>query len=163
MDQEQLLPRDAWLASLPRSYTAAGCLLTDEAGRVLVLKPNYRPGWQFAGGIIDPGEDALQCARRELLEETGLDREVGRLLVVGWTHPSAQLEHPAVHFMFDAGTVPVDTVITLQASELEEYRWVEPEQAYQLLGEARAPRLGLALAARADGVVRIAAGTISGI
>ncbi|MCX4746362.1 NUDIX hydrolase [Kitasatospora sp. NBC_01287] len=162
MDQE-LLPRDAWLASLPRSYTAAGTLLTDEAGRVLVLKPNYRPGWQFAGGTIDAGEDALQCARRELLEETGLDREIGRLLVVGWIHPSEQLNHPSVHFMFDAGTVPVDTAIVLQESELEEYRWVAPEQAYELLGEARAPRLRAALAARADGVVRIVAGTVSGI
>ncbi|PYC73559.1 ADP-ribose pyrophosphatase [Streptomyces tateyamensis] len=163
MDQDQLLPRDAWLASLPRSYTAAGTLLTDEAGRILVLKPNYRPGWQFAGGTIDLGEDALECARRELLEETGLDREIGRLLVVSWTHPSEALDHPAVHFVFDAGTVPVGTRIALQEAELEEYRWVTEEEAYQLLGEARGPRLRAALAARADGVVRVVAGTVTGI
>ncbi|MFF7634241.1 NUDIX domain-containing protein [Kitasatospora sp. NPDC008050] len=163
MDQEELLSRDAWLASLPRSYTAAGTLLTDEAGRVLVVKPNYRPGWQFAGGVIDLGEDALQCARRELLEETGLDREIGRLLVVGWIHPSEQLNHPSVHFLFDAGSVPVGTGIALQEAELEEYRWAEEEQAYELLGPARAPRLRAALAARADGVVRIVSGTVSGI
>ncbi|WP_035842219.1 NUDIX domain-containing protein [Kitasatospora azatica] len=163
MDQEQLLPRDAWLASLPRSYTAAGTLLTDEAGRVLILKPNYRPGWQFAGGTIDVGEDALECARRELLEETGLDREIGRLLVVSWTHPSEALNHPAVHFIFDAGVLPVGTPISVQEAELEEYRWAPLEEAYELLGPAREPRLRAALAAREDGVVRVVSGTVTGI
>jgi 8-oxo-dGTP pyrophosphatase MutT (NUDIX family) len=162
MDQDQLLPRDAYLASLPRSFTSAATLLTDEAGRVLVVKPNYRPGWQFAGGVIDLGEDAAQCARRELLEETGLDREVGRLLVVSWVHPSDQLPHPAVHFVFDGGSVPVGTAITLQAAELEEYRWAPAAEAYQLLGPVREPRLRAALAAREDGVVRVVAGTESG-
>ncbi|MDH6135871.1 8-oxo-dGTP diphosphatase [Kitasatospora sp. MAA4] len=163
MAQEPLLPRDQWLASLPRSYTAAGTLLTDESGRVLVLKPNYRPGWQFAGGTVDRGEDAYECARRELLEETGLRIEPGRLLVVSWTHPSAELNHPAVHFIFDAGTVPVGTPIDLQEEELEEYRWVEPAEAMVLLGPARELRLRAALAAREDGEVRIVASTITGI
>ncbi|MFI9271579.1 NUDIX domain-containing protein [Kitasatospora sp. NPDC052896] len=161
--REPLLPRERWLASLPRSYTAAAALLTDEAGRVLVVKPTYRPGWQFAGGTIDPGEDARQCARRELLEETGLDREPGRLLVVSWTHPSERLDHPAVHFVFDAGTVPVGTGITLQAAELAEYRWAPVDEALALLGEPRAERLAAALAARVDGEVRIVAGTVTGI
>ncbi|MDH6113222.1 8-oxo-dGTP diphosphatase [Kitasatospora sp. MAP12-15] len=163
MAEEPLLPRDRWLASLERSYTAAGTLLTDEAGRILVLKPNYRPGWQFAGGTVDSGEDAYECARRELLEETGLRIEPGRLLVVSWTHPSDQLEHPAVNFLFDAGSVPVGTPIALQESELEEYRWVEPEEAMVLVGPARELRLRAALAARADGEVRIVSSVISGI
>lgn len=163
MAQEPLLPRDEWLASLPRSYTAAGTLLTDEAGRILVLKPNYRPGWQFAGGVVDNGEDARECAERELLEETGLRIEPGRLLVVSWTHPSAELNHPAVNFIFDGGTVPVGTPITLQEAELEEYRWVEPAEAMELLGPARELRLRAALEARADGEVRIVSGTVTGI
>ena len=29
-------------------------------------------GWEFCGGKIDPGETALEAARREVLEETGL-------------------------------------------------------------------------------------------
>ncbi|GAA1958094.1 NUDIX hydrolase [Kitasatospora viridis] len=155
--------RAAWLASLPRSYTGAAVLLTDQDGRVLVLKPNYRPGWQFAGGTIDLGEDAAQCARRELLEETGLDLPVGRLLTVVWTHPSEQLDHPAVHFVFDVDPVPAGTAIALQESELEDYRWATVEEAAALLGPARAPRLRAALAAREDGAVRVIGSTVTGI
>src|SRR5437763_14294111 len=28
--------------------------------------------WDFAKGLVDPGEDQLACAKRELKEETGL-------------------------------------------------------------------------------------------
>ncbi|MFE9426174.1 NUDIX domain-containing protein [Kitasatospora sp. NPDC006697] len=163
MENDQMQPRDAWLASLSRSYTGSAVLLTDEEGRVLVVKPNYRPGWQFVGGIIDRGEDAAECARRELLEETGLDLPVGRLLAVAWTHPTEQLNHPAVHFVFDVEPLPVGTEVALQESELEEYRWVEVEEAARLLGPAREPRLRAALAARADGVARVIGGVVTGI
>lgn len=68
-----------------------------------------------------------------------------------------------MHFVFDAGSVPVGTEIALQAAELEEYRWAPVAEAYELLGPARESRLRAALAAREDGVVRVIAGTVSGI
>ena len=46
---EELKPREEWLASLPRAYTGAGCLLTDPDGRVLIVKAGYREHWQFPG------------------------------------------------------------------------------------------------------------------
>ncbi len=163
MAQEPLLPREEWLASLPRAYMAAGVLLTDEAGRVLVLKPSYRAGWQFAGGVVDNGEDARQCAERELLEETGLRIEPGRLLVVSWTHPSPELDHPHVNFFFDAGTVPDGTEVVLQEAELEEYRWVAPQEAMAMVGPARELRLRAALESRVDGELRFVSSLHTGI
>ena len=35
----------AWFAQLPTVFTAAAALFTDAAGRVLLVKPNYRAHW----------------------------------------------------------------------------------------------------------------------
>lgn len=66
--------------------------VTDRAEIVFV--ENYRPpigGFllELPGGMIDPGEDPLQAASRELEEETGLRaKEISRL---GWYYPSPHL------------------------------------------------------------------------
>ncbi|MER5862156.1 NUDIX hydrolase [Kitasatospora sp. NPDC002040] len=152
---EPLLPREVWLASLPRVFAAAGCLIRDPEGRVLIVKAGYRPDWQFVGGTVDLGEDAAQCAGRELLEETGLTGEAGALLTVAWTHPVGDMPHPAVHFLFDFGTIPADSPVTLPAGELDAYRWATTEEALTLLGPTRAPRLAAGLEALADGRTRM--------
>ncbi|AUG78169.1 Putative hydrolase [Kitasatospora sp. MMS16-BH015] len=157
-----LTTRDEWLASLTRVYAAAGCLITDESGRVLIVKAGYREHWQFVGGTVDPGEGPQECAGRELLEETGITKQAGELLVVAWTHPSGELAYPACHFLFDLGTVPADTPITLPAGELDDHRWATPAEALTLLGPARALRLEAGLQARADGRVRVVTSPNSG-
>ncbi|GAA0676130.1 NUDIX hydrolase [Kitasatospora atroaurantiaca] len=161
-DSPLLQTRDEWLASLPRVYAAAGCLISDPEGRVLIVKAGYREHWQFVGGTIDVGENPQECATRELQEETGIVNEAGELLAVAWTHPSAELEHPAVHFLFDLGTIPTDTPITLPPGELDAYRWATPDEALTLLGPSRSLRLTAGLAARSDGRTRIVTSPNSG-
>lgn len=55
----------------------------DGAGRVaLIRKPQYPPGvWRNPGGGVAPGEDFAAGARREALEETGLEVELERYLL----------------------------------------------------------------------------------
>ncbi len=52
-----------------------------EDGRVLLtLRPQGKehPGfWEFPGGKVEEGENASDCLRREILEELGVEIEVG--------------------------------------------------------------------------------------
>jgi len=46
----------AWSAQLPTVVAAAAALFTNQAGLVLLVKPNYRDHWSLAGGILEHGE-----------------------------------------------------------------------------------------------------------
>ena len=60
-----------------------GAIVTDEQGRLLMIKRGHEPGaglWSIPGGRIEPGETDAEALAREMLEETGLTVEVGRLV-----------------------------------------------------------------------------------
>ncbi|MBS0481493.1 MAG: NUDIX domain-containing protein [Proteobacteria bacterium] len=64
----------------PRIRRAARILLLDPAARVLLFRftPDDRPPlWATPGGECDEGEDFCAAARRELMEETGIDCDPG--------------------------------------------------------------------------------------
>ncbi|WP_310243158.1 NUDIX hydrolase [Promicromonospora iranensis] len=61
---------------------SAGVLLYDDAGRVVLVEPSYKPTWDIPGGVVDAGESPWHAAARELSEELGIVRRHMRLLVV---------------------------------------------------------------------------------
>ena len=63
--------------SHPRFAVTAGAVITDNQGRVLLLKHRFRPGtgWGLPGGFMQAGEQPEEALRRELLEEVGLEVE----------------------------------------------------------------------------------------
>jgi ADP-ribose pyrophosphatase YjhB (NUDIX family) len=48
------------------------CVVVDEHDRLLLVKSSYRRLWSFPGGFLNPAEDPLIGAEREVLEETGM-------------------------------------------------------------------------------------------
>uniref|UniRef100_A0A7C2V9T7 NUDIX domain-containing protein n=1 Tax=Ignisphaera aggregans TaxID=334771 RepID=A0A7C2V9T7_9CREN len=57
------------------AIAAVGAIVISE-GRILLVKRNAEPGrglWSIPGGAIEPGESIYEAARRELVEETGVD------------------------------------------------------------------------------------------
>src|SRR5579859_4168885 len=65
----------------PRHIVAAMGLVRDAAGRVLLVKTQRR-GWEPPGGQVELGEDLLVGLRREILEESACEVDVGRLVGV---------------------------------------------------------------------------------
>jgi ADP-ribose pyrophosphatase YjhB (NUDIX family) len=60
-----------------------GAIVTDGQGRLLMIKRGHEPGaglWSVPGGRIEPGETDAEAVVREMIEETGLTVEVGRLI-----------------------------------------------------------------------------------
>lgn len=143
----------AYIAGLPRVLAGAAALFRDAEGRVLLVEPNYREGWALPGGTIesDEGESPRQGARRETLEEIGLDRELGRLLAVDWVYRSGW--PPLVAYLYDGGVLGDDDIkaIRLQEEELLSWRLVEPRDVPEYLPDALGRRVLAALEVLADG------------
>lgn len=142
-----------YIAGLPRVIAGAAVLFRDTAGRILLVEPNYRDGWALPGGTIesDDGETPRQGARRETLEEIGLDVEPGRLLAVDWVHGTAR--PPLVAYLYDGGVLGEDDLkaIRLQEEELLSWRLVAREEIIAHLPGALGHRVLTALDVLAEG------------
>jgi len=87
----------AWHASLPGVVATAAGIIADNAGNVLIVKPNYRDHWTLPGGICEFGEAPHAGCAREVTEETGLELPVGRLLSVDWQLPDGRQASCLLH------------------------------------------------------------------
>ncbi|MEV4441765.1 NUDIX domain-containing protein [Streptomyces sp. NPDC049577] len=134
---------------------AAGVLLFDEDDRVLLVDPTYKPGWEFPGGVVEPGEAPARAGVREVAEEIGLElATVPGLLVVDWEPP-----HPpgygGLRLLFDGGRLKAADAerLLLPSAELRGWRFVTEDEAAALLPPVRLNRLRWALRAREQGRV----------
>src|SRR4051812_23503587 len=59
-------------AKQARKRVAADVLITDRVGRVLLVDPTYKEGWDIPGGMVEANEPPRVAAERELREELGL-------------------------------------------------------------------------------------------
>ena len=140
-----------WFASLPGVVIAAGGLITDPAGRVLLVKPNYRDHWSIPGGICEHGEPPQDGAARELAEELGLPIPVGRLLATDWSQPYGLDVRPIMHFVFDGGELRDGRDIVVQEEELDGFGFVGRADLAAHLPPYGLARVTGALRARAEG------------
>ncbi|MET7699007.1 NUDIX hydrolase [Streptomyces sp. NPDC005485] len=142
-----------YIAGLPRVLVGAAALFRAADDRVLLVEPNYREGWVLPGGTVesDDGETPRQGARRETVEEIGLDVEPGRLLAVDWVPGTTR--PPLVAYLYDGGVLADSDFesIRLQEEELLSWRLVAREELTRYLPDALCRRVLAALDVLADG------------
>lgn len=71
-------------------------VVTDEAGKVLLIQHTYIKGWCLPGGGVERGETAETAAARELAEEAGV-RALSRPRLIS-AH-SNEILHPGDHVL----------------------------------------------------------------
>lgn len=151
MTTSNFIDHDTWFAQLPSVVVSAGALITDPAGRILLVKPNYRDHWTLPGGICEHGEPPHAGCGREVAEEIGLELPIGMLLAIDWSQPYGPEARPIMHFVFDGGTIANGDGIVLQVSELDEFRFTAAAEAADYLPPFGVRRVQAALRARAAG------------
>jgi 8-oxo-dGTP diphosphatase len=131
---------------------AAGALFFDESGRILLVKPGYKDGWDIPGGYVEPGESPRAACIREIQEELGLSAAVSGHLVIDWA--PAENEGDKLLFVFDAGVLTDEAraAIKFRDGELIDWRFVAANDMDTHLPARLARRIRAAITARQRGV-----------
>jgi len=124
---------------------AAGAIFTDQNGKVLIVKPTYKEGWEIPGGLIEENESPAQACAREIKEELGFDFVAGKLLCVDYLSNTDE-RGDRIMFIFDGGQIG-ERIVTLPPDELSEYRFVDMSEVPALFHERLARRIPKAVEA----------------
>jgi 8-oxo-dGTP diphosphatase len=133
-------------ATQARKRVSADALVRDAAGRVLIVDPTYKPGWDLPGGMAEANEAPDEAVRRELREELGINLTVGRLLCVDWVPPHGPWDD-LLAFVFDGGTLDAERADGLRVGddEVARFTFCPAEDLDGRLPERLARRVGRAL------------------
>ena len=118
----RILKRWIMRASQSRFAVTAGGIITDNEGRVLLLKHRFRPspGWGVPGGFIEQGEQPEAALRRELREEVELElKDVKLFFTRTFRQP------PQVEIIFTARAIEDTERLSF---EIQKAAWFSPDE-----------------------------------
>lgn len=122
--EQHLAAVNASRASRPTVLRIAAGIVTDAAGRTLLVRKRGTTAFMQAGGKIESGESALDALSRELLEEVGLVLDLDRTEYLGSFRAMAANEDDTV---IRAEVFALTVADDLEpSSEIEELLWLEP-------------------------------------
>jgi 8-oxo-dGTP diphosphatase len=133
----EVLPLEEHIKRLPRKRIGAAALILNDKNQILIVKPNYKPGWLVPGGSVELFESPREGCIREIKEEIGLD--LNDLKFLGMNYVNGPLPNgdkdEGIQCVFFGGILTQEQIskITLQTEELTEFTFVDPDEAYGLL------------------------------
>lgn len=101
-------------------FSATAGYVTDASGRVLMVK-SPRRGWEYPGGMVEPGEGLEDALVREIFEESGITARVTSLVGV---YKNLTVDSVIVDF-----TCEYVSGEPVTSDESPEVGWFTPEEA----------------------------------
>jgi phosphoglycolate phosphatase len=115
-----------------RPIATVGALIHDSAGRVLMIRTHkWSHRWGIPGGKIRRGESSTAALRREVMEETALDIDAIRFVMVQDSIDSPEFMRPEHFILLNYLARACGTDVRLNR-EAEEFRWLAPAAALNL-------------------------------
>ena len=116
----------------PRPVATVGALLHNGQGKLLMLRTHkWGHRWGIPGGKIRRGESTEDALRREVKEETGLDIDRIRFVIVQDCIDSHEFLRPEHFLLLNYVARVTGGEVTLN-EEAQDYRWVTPAEAMGL-------------------------------
>ena len=108
----------------PNHLVSVATLVTNDRGEVLLVNSPWR-GWEYPGGLIEPGESFQEALHREVREESGVEIEI-----TGFVGICKNIERNIVNIDFTAKYVGGELRTSEESTEVV---WVTPEEALKMI------------------------------
>ena len=108
----------------PTHLVSVAALVTNEKGEILLVKSPWR-GWEYPGGLIEPGETFQEALKREVREEAGVEIEITSFVGI-----CKNVGKDIVNIDFTAKYVGGSLTTSEESTEVI---WATPERAMELI------------------------------
>lgn len=103
---------------------SVAAMVTNDRGEVLLVNSPWR-GWEYPGGLIEPGESFEAALKREVREESGVEIEI-----TGFVGICKNVERNIVNIDFTARYVGGALTTSEESTEVG---WFTPEKAMEMI------------------------------
>ena len=103
---------------------SVAAMVTNGRGEVLLVNSPWR-GWEYPGGLIEPGESFEAALKREVREESGVEIEI-----TGFVGICKNVERNIVNIDFTACYVGGELTTSEESTEVG---WFTPEKAMEMI------------------------------
>lgn len=108
----------------PTHKVSVAAMVMNDDGRILLVNSPWR-GWEYPGGLIEPGETFEEAMRREIREESGVEVEILRFVGI-----CKNLEKDIVNIDFVCRYVGGELTTSEESTEVI---WATPEEAMEMI------------------------------
>ena len=108
----------------PTHLVSVAALVTNDRGEILLVNSPWR-GWEYPGGLIEPGETFQEALHREVREEAGVEIEI-----TGFVGICKNVERNIVNIDFTAKYVTGELRTSEESTEVG---WFTPEEAFEII------------------------------
>ena len=108
----------------PTHLVSVAGLVTNTAGKILLINSPWR-GWEYPGGLIEPGETFQEALHREIREEAGVEVEI-----TGFVGICKNVERNIVNIDFTCRYVSGELTPSEESTEVI---WATPKEAMELI------------------------------